>query len=66
MYFGEHYYTEDDELEREYDEYMERKYDEYMERMYCEEMELEAENWAYENVILPEYFDALEMENFSG
>lgn len=58
MYFGEHYYTEDDELEREYDE--------YMERMYCEEMELEAENWAYENVILPEYFDALEMENFSG
>lgn len=54
MYFGEHYYNEDDELEREYEE--------YMERMYLEDMERAAEDWAYDNVILPEYFDALEVE----
>ena len=57
MYFGEHYYTEDDELEREYEEYMERQYEEYMER--------EAENWAYDNVIIPEYFESLELSGIT-
>lgn len=51
MYFGEHYYNEDDELQREYEE--------YMERMYYEDMERESENWAYNNVIIPEYFENL-------
>lgn len=51
MYFGE-LYNEDRELEREYDEYMEQQYQEYLEK--------EAEDWAYDNVIMPEYFENLE------
>lgn len=57
MYFGEHYYTEDDELEREYNEYMEQQYQEYLEK--------EAEDWAYDNVILPEYFENLKLEQYT-
>lgn len=45
-------YDEDRMLEQEYEEYMEREYEMYL--------ELEAEKWAYENIIIPEYFENLQ------
>lgn len=52
MYFGESY-NEVEELERDYYDYMEQQHQEYLEK--------EAEDWAYDNVILPEYFESLEL-----
>lgn len=44
-------FDEDYQIEAEYEQYIASQYQEYLENL--------AEDWAYDNVILPEYFASI-------